>query len=551
MLCYIKDFKTFTTLAKYDATSWSLPEGTNGEVVIYQKNPVELTTKYVGMWLIINHEIFYISEATPNDDNISLEIQPPIYAFKRQVFYEGQTTYGALIAYILTNDYGVNCPDADYSLSYLSVTNTDATQCNIETDDYGYIIPCDIFDDALYYGVAIDFVYTNTGLSVQVYTANYETGVILFNDGKTVLESESYDPNFIAKATVLHRLEVVEEDDPEYEVIDYYLSADNQISTTPPQNRAKGVWKYYTAEIDENPLYVAIGAFSHNNNNHKIEFHSPTRFNLYQNIKMRLRGEIFTTIITSRVLSSEDDRYYYTCGNLATTLTEKIETQSDETSTEINSIKKRITNMEEENSSPFSIESTLYFPNQTVNVATNAEIFRITDESITTQTIVTEMYFAGVVYSVTWTSYDGYIAFYGTCPTATTADVTLTNTAVPTPSLPLAIAKGGTGANTAAGARANLGITTVNVDTVSYKFENLAQYTDHTYYFTIPNAFATAGVPNDATVISVMIKAWNGLGQQQVNVGIDEDAAGLYVLHTPNHTITSSSYISVIIAYKN
>ena len=344
MICYIKDFKTFETLAKYDATSWSLPEGTKGEVVIYQKNPIELTTKYVGMWLIINGELFYILEVTPNNDNISLEIQPPIYAFNRQVFYNGETTYGSLITNILNNDYGPNCTDTEYRMSYISVSNTDATPCIIETDDYGYIVPYDIFDDALYYGVSIVFSYTNTVLSVTVSTANYEIGTVVFNDGKTVLEAESYDPNFIAKVTVLHRLEMEDESDPEYEEIDYYLSDDNQISTSPPQNRAKGVWRYYSAEIDDDPLSVAVGAFSHNNDNHKIEFHSPTRFNLYQSIKMRLRNEIFSTIITSRVLSSEDDRYYYTCGNLATTLTEKIDSDNSEISSELTTIKKKIAN---------------------------------------------------------------------------------------------------------------------------------------------------------------------------------------------------------------
>ena len=342
MRCYIKDFKTFLTIAKFDATSYSLPDGTKGEIVIYQKDPVDLRTKYVGMWVIINSEIFYISEVTPNDDYVSLEIQPPIYAFTRQVEYDGSTTYGTLITNILNNDFGANCSDTEYRLNYLSVTNTDTTACLIETDDYGFIIPCDIFDDALYAGVAIDFSYTNTELNVDIHTANYDEGVVAFNDGKTILEAESYDPNFIAKVTVLHRLETENEGDDEFEEIHYYLSTDNQISTTPPVNRAKGIWKYYTASADESPLSVAIGAFSHNNDNHKIEFHCPTRFNLYQKIRMRLRGELFNTIITSRVLSSDDSRYYYTCGNLATTLTEKVDAESSETSEEINAIKKQL-----------------------------------------------------------------------------------------------------------------------------------------------------------------------------------------------------------------
>lgn len=69
-----------------------------------------------------------------------------------------------------------------------------------------------------------------------------------------------------------------------------------------------------------------------------------------------------------------------------------------------------------------------YYTAQTVSTATNAEIFRITDAAITTDTICTSLVFAdpkNLVGGVTWTSYAGYIAFYGTCTAATTADVTL------------------------------------------------------------------------------------------------------------------------------
>ena len=69
-----------------------------------------------------------------------------------------------------------------------------------------------------------------------------------------------------------------------------------------------------------------------------------------------------------------------------------------------------------------------YFTAQTVNAAASAEIMRITDASITTDTIVLGCVFADPSYitsDVTWTSYAGYIAFAGTCTTATAADITL------------------------------------------------------------------------------------------------------------------------------
>jgi len=70
----------------------------------------------------------------------------------------------------------------------------------------------------------------------------------------------------------------------------------------------------------------------------------------------------------------------------------------------------------------------MYYYQQPVNTATNAEIFRITNSKINTDTVVLECTFENPSYitsDVTWTSYEGYIAFTGTCTTATTANVTM------------------------------------------------------------------------------------------------------------------------------
>ena len=75
-----------------------------------------------------------------------------------------------------------------------------------------------------------------------------------------------------------------------------------------------------------------------------------------------------------------------------------------------------------------SKSSVTYFTSQTVSAASNAEILRITDTSITTDTVVLGCVFANPSYisgDVSWTSYAGYISFIGTCTVATTADVTL------------------------------------------------------------------------------------------------------------------------------
>lgn len=68
----------------------------------------------------------------------------------------------------------------------------------------------------------------------------------------------------------------------------------------------------------------------------------------------------------------------------------------------------------------------------TVNAATNAQIGRIpasgTTTKITTDTVVLNIEFANpaaITSKVTWTSYNGYITFSGTCTSATTANVIL------------------------------------------------------------------------------------------------------------------------------
>ena len=68
------------------------------------------------------------------------------------------------------------------------------------------------------------------------------------------------------------------------------------------------------------------------------------------------------------------------------------------------------------------------FTAQAVSAASNAEIFRITDSDITTDTEVISVEFADPSYITaggSWTSYAGYVAFTGTCTAATTADVIL------------------------------------------------------------------------------------------------------------------------------
>jgi hypothetical protein len=108
----------------------------------------------------------------------------------------------------------------------------------------------------------------------------------------------------------------------------------------------------------------------------------------------------------------------------------------------------------------------------------------------------------------------------------------------------LPIDRGGTGATTAAQARANLGLKQIVL--TEYRFDNLAQYTQASYYVEINGWRSIAGIPSNAEFLSLTVSGWSGLGTD-VNVGASN--ATMYVFHTYNYTITSSSYITVRVAY--
>ena len=70
----------------------------------------------------------------------------------------------------------------------------------------------------------------------------------------------------------------------------------------------------------------------------------------------------------------------------------------------------------------------LYFYQQSVSAANNAQILQITDTSITTNTVLLNITFAApanITSGISWQSFNGYITFTGTCTAGTTANVTL------------------------------------------------------------------------------------------------------------------------------
>lgn len=134
--------------------------------------------------------------------------------------------------------------------------------------------------------------------------------------------------------------------------------------------------------------------------------------------ELHIKGTEYYSILTGEEI--EGNVYTLTFGAVRTELTKKLSIQGRKSSSSVT--------YSGGSGGAGGESSVLYFYNRTVSAATNAEILRITDASITANTVILECTFdnpSAISGTVAWTSANGYISFTGTCKSATTANVTL------------------------------------------------------------------------------------------------------------------------------
>ena len=339
MKAYIKRSSDFKTVLMGTAESWSLPvasaDGDTGQLALAEYAPAEHT----GNWVYVLGQIYRIAQATPSNNQFTATLADPATAFDRQAIWPDapETTYGAFIKAALERDY-LNCADAAYKVPYLQITNTDTTALAVpELDDTKLYKLSDIITTARAAGVRIRFGIDGDKLAVDISTGTGTEHNILFTDGRAQLETESYSADTTAKVTVLQAQEKAEDADKdaptEYVAHTFYLSVDGEITETAPTDRAEGKWAYITCKADETPADKAAEVFAANANSYKIEFYSSRRYALYDRVRLRLHGAVFATRITGITLKSGDDRYLYRCGELATTIQQKVKKSLSASST--------------------------------------------------------------------------------------------------------------------------------------------------------------------------------------------------------------------------
>lgn len=334
MEVFVKSFATYRTIKKATAISSSLVlDSLDFEASAVTVKGTDINRADTGNWLIADGKIYMISNVKPEKDRTLLTLHSPLDAFNRPLELTAQAsgqTIGSFIAAQLHRNWILEA-DPDYAMPYLTVSDSDTTAFiapeaddggTFKLSDYGRLMRKS-------YRVTVKFYDAGDSLRCEIRKAPAASKQIPFGDGRSFLQSVDYSASGLAKLTVLHDVETGEKDENGDKIYTrertvWYISESGEISQLIPARRASGEWG--TLHIQGNKIVEdeVVKAFSKNKANHKLEFWSDLDLDVQTDCTFPVYGELLHSYISYKRKSSEDKRFYYKSGELATTATEKL-----------------------------------------------------------------------------------------------------------------------------------------------------------------------------------------------------------------------------------
>ena len=301
-------------------------------------------------WIIWNGRLFLVSDVSVNDDGCDAGISDPLKIFDRDVIYSGselvsQTTTSGFVFTLITKEW-IEQDDEEYRIPYMQIHNnlgiTDPVLIRpqpvkdaLDDSDSSSSEEVVIFNAYEYfcmlrdaYGIRIDMFVSGDILNVNIYQPEVRYRNVIFGDGDTILDSQSFgEADTVSKVTVVFAGSTPEK-------YDFYLNDDGEMSAanTPPIPRVKGQWTIIEASADSEGTKTnaeiakeeAEREFGENSGGMKIEFRSSRLFDLGDVVTMRLNKKVVKGKISSIKKRSDDKRWQYIVGDLATSLTDKL-----------------------------------------------------------------------------------------------------------------------------------------------------------------------------------------------------------------------------------
>lgn len=334
MEVFIKNFSTYRTVGKATAIASALVlDALDKESSTVTVRGTEVNRSHIGFWLIAPEGVWLISNVKPESDRTIVTLASPLEAFDRPLELDAQTpqdTFGKFVAAVMTDGW-INCPDPAYVMTYLDVSYSDSTPYTPpEADNSGFFrLPdyCRLMRKS--YRCALRFFDSGNRLHCAIFTAPVQHRQVSFEDGRSQIKSVSYSSSGVAKITAIHDVDTGEKDEnqePIYrrERSDWYLSESGEVTDSVPARRAAGTWSSVYVKGNGDVRAKVMETFAKNKANHKLEFYSLLDLDVQTDCTFMVYGELLRSYISYKRKSSDDKRFYYKSGELATTASEKL-----------------------------------------------------------------------------------------------------------------------------------------------------------------------------------------------------------------------------------
>ncbi len=334
MEAYVKSYSAYRTIKRARVISSALTlDSLDCEASTVTVIGTDIGRGNTGDWLVIDGEVYQIATVKPEKDRTILTLMPPLEAFSRSLEYLLQSTAqtaGGFISAALVSNW-INCVDPVYAMGYLSVSDSDTTAFvspELDSDGcFNLVEYCRLMRKS--YRVVVRFSDAGNKLRCTISKAPAAAHQVSFEDGHSQLQSVNYSASGTAKITVLHDIDTGEKDENGESIItrertDWYLADDGTISQDVPARRASGAWSTITVTGNADVEAKVVETFAKNKANHKLEFWSTRDLSVHDDCTFYVYGELLQSYISYKRKSSNDKRFYYKSGELATTATEKL-----------------------------------------------------------------------------------------------------------------------------------------------------------------------------------------------------------------------------------
>lgn len=334
MEAFVKAFATYRTIKKATVIASSLVvDSLDAETSTVTVVGTEIGQSHTGNWLIIDGSVFSISNVKPQNDRTLLTLVSPLDVFSRLLELDEQPdgqTNGGFIADQLQRGW-VEEADPVYAMPYLAIVCTDSTAFQPpELDGSGcFKLPdyCRLMRKS--YRTTVRFTDSGNNLVCTISRPSAAARNVSFEDSRSKLQSVDFSSSGTAKLTVLRDVDTGEKDANGEAIMareryTWYLAEDGSVSQNIPARRASGIWGTISIKEKDDMQAKVVEAFAKNKANHKLEFWSSRDLSVQDDCTFQVYGDTLKSYISYKRKTSEDSRWYYKSGELATTASEKL-----------------------------------------------------------------------------------------------------------------------------------------------------------------------------------------------------------------------------------